>query len=117
MSHQATLGGRQLTFEKIKVAHALEEVIYWVPPSQLQGTCDSTFESHDVQDNHLPCIVDVTSDLDYFFLTDECYDLIFETERLDIVRVNFVRDYHEVCFDMSYLCASNDLKTDFVITE
>ncbi|XP_020875338.1 uncharacterized protein LOC110226860 [Arabidopsis lyrata subsp. lyrata] len=120
LSLRAALEGRELTFYEIREAHALEKVIYWVPPSELEGTCNSTFEIYDFEDIHMPCIEDMTSSLHTPFLIDECYDLICESQRLDILRAeNVSRDYHELCFDIEYHCALNvhDLEFKFSMPE
>ncbi|KAG7552293.1 Integrase catalytic core [Arabidopsis thaliana x Arabidopsis arenosa] len=120
LSLRAALEGRELTFYEIREAHALEKVIYWVPPSELEGTCNSTFESYDFEDIHMPCIEDMTSSLHTPSLIDECYDLICESQRLDILRAeNVSRDYHELCFDIEYHCALNvhDLEFKFSMPE
>lgn len=117
ISHRASLEGRELTFDEIRVAHALEEVIYWVPPTQLEGTYDSSFEFHDDEDSHMPCNEDTTSSLDTLMLIDDCYDLICETQRLDTLRVEkLARDYHEASFDINYLCASSIHDLEFSIS-
>lgn len=109
MSYRATLEGRELTFFEIMVAQDLQEVVYWVPPFQLQGICDLTFEFQDYEDSHMLCVGDIAYDLSFSMLIDECYDLICETQRLDTLRIEkFARDYHEICFDISYLCTLND---------
>lgn len=59
-------------------------------------------------------IEDIAFDFDSSELIKECLNLICETQREDDLRVeNLARDYHEICFDMNYLCASNDLESDF----
>ncbi|KAG7559166.1 hypothetical protein ISN45_Aa05g007720 [Arabidopsis thaliana x Arabidopsis arenosa] len=77
LSHRASCEGREITFYEEQEAHALEKVIYWVPQSELEGTCVSTLEIHDVEDIQLSCIEDVTSSLHTPMIIDECYDLIF----------------------------------------
>uniref|UniRef100_A0A1J3EAI5 Uncharacterized protein n=1 Tax=Noccaea caerulescens TaxID=107243 RepID=A0A1J3EAI5_NOCCA len=120
MSHRAALEGRELTFYEIGIAQALEEVIYWVPPCPLEGTCDSTVETHDYEDSHIPCIDVVASSVYTPILIDECHDLICETHRLDTLRVEkLTRDYHEICFDINHLSALNahDLEFKFPVLE
>ena len=42
MSHRATLEGRELTDTEIRMTQQIKEVFYWVPPTQLEGICNST---------------------------------------------------------------------------
>ncbi|KAG7559332.1 hypothetical protein ISN45_Aa05g009290 [Arabidopsis thaliana x Arabidopsis arenosa] len=120
LSHRAACEGREVTFYEEQEARALEKVIYWVPPSELEGTCVSTLEIHDVEDIQMSCIEDVTSSLHTSMIIDECYDLICESTRLDTLRAaKLVRDYHEICFDIEYHCALNvhDLEFKFSMPE
>ncbi|KAF3602206.1 hypothetical protein F2Q69_00037346 [Brassica cretica] len=115
MSHRATLEGRELTGIEIKMAQQLKEVFYWVPPTQLEGICNSTLELH-FEDICLPCVEEIASDLNSHVLINECLDLICETRKLDDLRVEkLVRDHIEVCFDKNYLCASIDLNYVFLM--
>jgi len=115
MSHRATLEGRELTGIEIRMAQQLKEVFYWVPPTQLEGICNSTLELH-FEDICLPCVEEIASDLNSHVLINECLDLICETRKLDDLRVEkLVRDHIEVCFDKNYLCASIDLEYEFLM--
>ncbi|KAG7585049.1 hypothetical protein ISN45_Aa02g004240 [Arabidopsis thaliana x Arabidopsis arenosa] len=116
LSHRAACEGIEVTFYEEQEARALEKVIYWVPPSELEGTCVSTLEIHDVEDIHMPCIEDVTSSLHTPMIIDECYNLICESQQLDTLRAaKLARDYHDICFDIEYHCALNvhDLEFKF----
>ncbi|KAF3581655.1 hypothetical protein DY000_02030073 [Brassica cretica] len=117
MSHRATLEGRELTGIEIIMAQQLKEVFYWVPPTQLEGICNSTLELH-VEDIFLPCVEEIASDLNSHVLINECLDLICETRKLDDLRVEkLARDHIEVCFDKNYLCASIDLESDILMLD
>ncbi|KAG5414908.1 hypothetical protein IGI04_002475, partial [Brassica rapa subsp. trilocularis] len=75
----------------------IEEVLYWVPPTQLEDTA---------------------SDLNYLLLINECLDLICETIKPDDLRVEkLARIYLEICFYKNYLCASIDVESDFFMRE
>ncbi|KAG7536524.1 hypothetical protein ISN44_As13g004680 [Arabidopsis suecica] len=52
LSLRAACDGKELTFFEEQEARPLEKVIYWVPPSELECTCVSTLEIHDVEDIH-----------------------------------------------------------------
>ncbi|KAG7543743.1 hypothetical protein ISN45_Aa07g036240 [Arabidopsis thaliana x Arabidopsis arenosa] len=120
LSHRAACEGREVTFYEEQEAHALEKVIYWVPPSELEGTCVPSLEIHDVEDIHMPCIEDVNSSLHTPMIIDECYDLICESQQLDTLRAEkLARDYHEICFDIEYHCALkvHDLEFKFSMPE
>lgn len=120
LSLRAGYEGRELTSYEIREANELKKVIYWVPPSQLEGTCDSTFEIHDFKDFHMPCIEDVTFSLHTPKIINECYDLICESQHLDNLRAEkLARDYHEIFFDIEYHCALNvhDLEFKFSMPE
>ena len=100
---RAELEGRDVTQYEFDVAYALKEVMYWVPPTQLEGIYNSTLEL-EFEDICLPCVEDIASDLDSLVLINECLDLICETRKLDELRVEkLVRDHIEVCFDKNYL--------------
>ncbi|KAF3534193.1 hypothetical protein DY000_02037461 [Brassica cretica] len=71
MSHRATLEGRELTGIEIRMAQQLKEVFYWVPPTQLEGICNSTLELH-FEDICLPCVEEIASDLNSHVLINEC---------------------------------------------
>ncbi|KAG2323326.1 hypothetical protein Bca52824_016539 [Brassica carinata] len=119
---RADLEGREVTQYEFNVAYDLKEVMYWVPPPQLEGTSLSTLELQ-FQEICLPCEIDSVNfgshnahDLDSLVLINECLDLICETRKLDDLRLEkLVRDHIEVCFDKSYLCASFDLESEFFI--
>ncbi|KAG7552283.1 hypothetical protein ISN45_Aa06g028830 [Arabidopsis thaliana x Arabidopsis arenosa] len=120
ISHRAACEGRELTFLEEQEAHALEKVIYWIPPSELEGTCVPSLEIHDVEDIHMPCIEDVNSSLHTPMIIDECYDLICESQQLATLRAEkLARDYHEICFDIEYHCALkvHDLEFKFSMPE
>ena len=117
MSHRATLEGRELTGIQIRMAQQLKEVFYWVPPTQLEGICNSILELH-FEDICLPCVEEIASDLNSHVLINECLDLICETRKLDDLRVEkLVRDHIEVYFDKNYLCASIDLESEFLMLD
>ena len=117
MSHRATLEGRELTGIEIRMAQQLKEVFYWVPPTQLEGICNSTLELH-FEDICLPCVEEIASDLNSHVLINECLDLICETRKLDDLRVEkLARDHIEVCFVKNYICASFDLESNFLMLE
>ncbi|KAF3604726.1 hypothetical protein F2Q69_00033510 [Brassica cretica] len=117
MSHRATLEGRELTCNEIRMAQQLKEVFYWVSPTQLEGICNSTLELH-FEDICLPCVEEIASDLNSHVLINECLDLICETKKLDDLRVEkLARDHIEVCFDKNYLYASIDLESDILMLD
>ena len=88
--------------------------MYWVPPLQLEGTSISTLELQ-LKEFCLPCGENIAHD-DSHVLINECLDLIYETRKLDELRMEkLVRDHIEVCFDKSYLCASFDLESEFFL--
>jgi len=64
------------TFLEEHEAYVLEKVMYWIPPSKLEGTWFSILEIHDFEDIQMPCIEDVNSSLHTPMIIDECYDLI-----------------------------------------
>ncbi|KAL0730305.1 hypothetical protein Bca4012_026398 [Brassica carinata] len=106
---------REVTQNEFDVAYDLKEVMYWVPPLQLEGTSISTLELQ-LEEICLPCGENIAHDLDSHVLINECLDLICETRKLDELRIEkLVRDHIEVCFDKSYLCASFDLESEFFI--
>ena len=112
---RAELEGREPTMYEFDVAYDLKEVIYWVPPTQLEGICNQTLELQ-FENICLPCVEDIPSDLNTQFLINECLDLICETRKLDDLRVEkLVRIHLEVCFDKNYLCSSIDLESDFMM--
>ena len=114
---QAELEGREVTQYEFNVAYDLKEVMYWVPPPQLEGISISTLELK-LEEICLPCGEDNAPDLDSLVLINECLDLICETKKLDELRIEkLVRDHIEVCFDKSYLCASFDLESEFFILD
>lgn len=43
---RAELEGRELTMYEIDVAFDLKDVIYWAPPTQLEGICNPTLKLH-----------------------------------------------------------------------
>ncbi|KAF3534135.1 hypothetical protein DY000_02041830 [Brassica cretica] len=117
MSHRATLEGRELTSIEIRMAQQLKEVFYWVPPTQLEGICNSTLELH-FEDICLPSVEEIASDLNSHVLINKCLDLICETRKLDDLRVEkLVKDHIEVCFDKNYLCASIDFESEFLMLD
>ncbi|KAL0854045.1 hypothetical protein Bca101_059197 [Brassica carinata] len=106
---------REVTQHEFDVAYDLKEVMYWVPPLQLEGTSISTLELQ-LEEICLPCGENIAHDPDSLELINECLDLICETRKLDELRIEkLVRDHIEVCFDKSYLCASFDLESEFFI--
>ncbi|KAF3567213.1 hypothetical protein DY000_02015345 [Brassica cretica] len=113
----ATLEGRELTGIEIIMAQQLKEVFYWVPPTQLEGICNSTLELH-FEVVCLPCVEEIASDLNSHVLINEYLDLICKTRKLDDLRVeNLVRDHIEVCSDKNYLCASIELESEFLMLD
>ena len=114
---RAELEGREITMCEMDVAYNLKEVIYWIPPTQLEGICNPTLELH-VEDICLPCVGDIASDLNSHVFINECLDLICATRKLDELRVEKLpRDHTEVCFDKNYLCASVDLEYEFLMLD
>lgn len=112
---QAELEGREVTQYEFNVAYDLKEVMYWVPPPQLEGTRISTLELQ-LEELCLPCGENIAHDLDSLVLINECLDLICETRKLDELRIEkLARDHIEVCFDKNYLCASIDLEYEFLM--
>jgi len=112
---QAELEGREVTQYEFNVAYDLKEVMYWVPPPQLEGTRISTLELQ-LEELCLPCGENIAHDLDSLVLINECLDLICETRKLDELRMEkLARDHIEVCFDKNYLCASIDLEYEFLM--
>ncbi|KAF8104415.1 hypothetical protein N665_0172s0046 [Sinapis alba] len=106
---RAEFEGREVTTDEVKKAYDLKEVIYWVPPTQLEGICNSNLELH-FENICLPCVEEIAPDLNCLVLISECLDLICETRKLDDLRVEkLARDHIEVCFNKNYLCASIDL--------
>ena len=109
--------GRDVTQYEFDVAYALKEVMYWVPPPQLEGTRISTLELQ-LEELCLPCGENIAHDLDSLVLINECLDLICETRKLDELRIEkLARDHIEVCFDKNYLCASIDLESEFLMLD
>ncbi|KAJ4875989.1 Uncharacterized protein Rs2_41007 [Raphanus sativus] len=102
---RAEFEGREVTLDEVDAARALNEVMYWAPPLQLEGI-----------EICLPCGENNAHDLDSLVLINECLDLICETRKLDELRLEkLVRDHIEVCFDKSYICASFNLESEFFI--
>ncbi|KAG5380304.1 hypothetical protein IGI04_028146, partial [Brassica rapa subsp. trilocularis] len=115
ITDQAELEGREVTQYEFNVAYDLKEVMYWVPPPQLEGTRISTLELQ-LEELCLPCGENIAHDLDFLVLINECLDLICETRKLDELRIEkLARDHIEVCFDKNYLCASIDLEYEFLM--
>ncbi|KAL0734341.1 hypothetical protein Bca4012_010551 [Brassica carinata] len=113
----AELEGREVTQYEFDVAYNLKEVMYWVPPTQLEGICNSTLELH-FEDICLPCVEDVASNLNSHVLIIECLDQICETRKLDDLRIaKLVRDQIEVYFTKNYLYASMDLESEFLMLD
>ncbi|KAJ4885562.1 Uncharacterized protein Rs2_35655 [Raphanus sativus] len=112
---RAELEGRDITKYEFNVAYDLKEVMYWIPPLQLEGIEISTLKLQ-LEEICLPCGENNVHDLDSLVLINECLDLICETWMLDEFRLEkLVRDHIEACFDKSYLCASFDLESEFFI--
>ncbi|RID50806.1 hypothetical protein BRARA_H01509 [Brassica rapa] len=112
---RSELEGREVTQYEFNVAYDLKEVMYWVPPPQLEGTSISTLKLQ-LEEICLPCGENIAHDLDSLVLINECLDLICETRKLDELRIEkLARDHIEVCFDKNYLCASIDLEYEFSI--
>ncbi|KAF8052059.1 hypothetical protein N665_1615s0003 [Sinapis alba] len=106
---RAEFEGREVTTDEIKKAHDLKEVIHWVPPTQLEGICNSNLELH-FENICLPYVEEIAPNLNCLVLINECLDLICETRKLDDLRVEkLARDHIEVCFNKNYLCDSIDL--------
>ncbi|KAG5400473.1 hypothetical protein IGI04_015080 [Brassica rapa subsp. trilocularis] len=115
ITDQAELEGREVTQYEFNVAYDLKEVMYWVPPPQLEGTRISILELQ-LEELCLPCGENIAHDLDSLVLINECLDLICETRKLDELRIEkLARDHIEVCFDKNYLCASIDLEYEFLM--
>ncbi|WZZ77357.1 hypothetical protein YC2023_097929 [Brassica napus] len=108
---------REVTQYELDAACALNEVMYWAPPLQLEGIEISTLKLQ-LEEICLPCGENNISGLNSLVLMNECLDLICETKKLDELRIEkLVRDHIEVCFDKSYLCASFDLESEFFILD
>ncbi|KAF2537780.1 hypothetical protein F2Q68_00021661 [Brassica cretica] len=114
---RAEFEGREVTQYEFDAACAFDEVMYWVPPSQLEGTSISTLELK-LEEICLSCGENNAPDLDSLFLINECLDLMCETRKLDDLRVEkLARDHIEVCFVKNYICASFDLESNFLMLE
>lgn len=114
---RAEFEGRDVNQYEFDAACALDEVMYWVPPPQLEGISISTLELK-LEEICLPCGEDNAPDLDSLVLINECLDLICETRKLDELRVEkLVKDHIEVCFVKNYICASFDLESNFLLLE
>ena len=99
---RADLEGRDLTMYEIDVAFDLKEVIYWAPPTQLEGICNPTFKLY-FENICLHCVEDIASHLNSQLLINECLDLIYETRKLDDLTVKKLARIHlEVYFDKNY---------------
>ncbi|KAL0759373.1 hypothetical protein Bca101_075523 [Brassica carinata] len=108
---------REVTQYELDAACALNEVMYWAPPLQLEGIEISTLKLQ-LEEICLPCGENNISGLNSLVLMNECLDMICETKKLDELRIEkLVRDHIEVCFDKSYLCASFDLESEFFILD
>lgn len=95
--------------------------LYHVPPSQIEGTYNSTLQSHSSVDYELSSLKELSSSLDTSMcireasyrlenslLIDECCALISESEKLESLKIERLsRNYHEVCFDIDYLNTLN----------
>ncbi|KAL0773117.1 hypothetical protein Bca101_038268 [Brassica carinata] len=114
---RAEFEGRDVNQYEFDAACALDEVMYWVPPPQLEGISISTLELK-LEEICLPCGEDNPPDLDSLFLINECLDLICETRKLDELRVEkLAKDHIEVCFVKNCICASFDLESKFFLLE
>ncbi|KAJ4906675.1 Uncharacterized protein Rs2_10333 [Raphanus sativus] len=112
---RAELEGREVTKYEFNVAYDLKEVMDWAPPLQLEGIEISILELQ-FEKICSPCGENIAHDHDSLVLINECLDLICETRKLDELRIEkLARDHIEVCFDKSYLCASFDLESEFLI--
>lgn len=99
---RADLEGRDLTMYEIDVAFDLKEVIYWAPPTQLEGICNPTLKLY-FENICLRCVEDIASHLNSQLLINECLDLIYETRKLDDLTVKKLARIHlEVYFDKNY---------------
>ncbi|WZZ58791.1 hypothetical protein YC2023_058898 [Brassica napus] len=114
---RAEFEGRDVNQSEFDAACALDEVMYWVPPPQLEGISISTLELK-LEEICLPCGEDNAPDLDSLVLINECLDLICETRKLDELRVEkLAKDHIEVCFVKNCICASFDLESKFFLLE
>ncbi|XP_056845529.1 uncharacterized protein LOC130496901 [Raphanus sativus] len=112
---RAELEGREVTKYEFNVAYDLKEVMDWAPPLQLEGIEISILELQ-FEKICLPCGENIAHDHDSLVLINECLDMICETRKLDELRIEKLARVHiEVCFDKSYLCASFDLESEFLI--
>ncbi|KAL0876513.1 hypothetical protein Bca101_026218 [Brassica carinata] len=110
---RAEFEGRDVTNDECRDAYDLKEV----PPTQLEGICNSTLELH-FEDICLTCVEDIASDFNSHVLINKCLDPICETRKLDGLRVEkLARDHIEVCFDKNYLCALIDLESEFLMLD
>ncbi|WZZ85511.1 hypothetical protein YC2023_114090 [Brassica napus] len=117
IKERAEFEGRDVYQYEFDVACALDEVMYWVPPPQLEGTSISTLELK-LEEICLPCGEDNAPDPDSLVLINECLNLICETRKLDELRVEkLAKDHIEVCFVKNYICASFDLESNFLLLE
>jgi len=108
---------REVTQYELDAACALNEVMYWAPPLQLEGIEISTLKLQ-LEEICLPCGENNISGLNSLVLINECLDLICETRKLDELRVEkLVKDHIEVCFVKNYICASFDLESNFLLLE
>ncbi|KAL0684782.1 hypothetical protein Bca4012_051630 [Brassica carinata] len=87
---------REVTQYELDAACALNEVMYWAPPLQLEGIEISTLKLQ-LEEICLPCGENNISGLNSLVLMNECLDLICETKKLDELRIEkLVRDHIEV---------------------
>src|SRR5690606_14778653 len=90
---------REVTQCEFEAACALNEVMYWAPPLQLEGIEISTLKLQ-LEEICLPCGGNNAYDLDSLVLIDECLNLLCETQKLDDLRVEkLVNDHFAVCFE------------------
>ncbi|KAL0643404.1 hypothetical protein Bca4012_041694 [Brassica carinata] len=86
---------REVTQYELDAACALNEVMYWAPPLQLEGIEISTLKLQ-LEEICLPCGENNISGLNSLVLMNECLDLICETKKLDELRIEkLVRDHIE----------------------
>ncbi|KAF2574892.1 hypothetical protein F2Q70_00003030 [Brassica cretica] len=109
---RAELEGRDVTQYEFDVAYALREVMYWVPPTQLEGIYNSTLEL-EFEDICLPCVEDIASDLDSLVLINKCLDLICETRKLDEPLLELADLGDELEVDKLFLEIENPLVKNF----
>lgn len=97
-SYRASLEGREITIDDIMSAQTMKEVI--------EGTCDTTLE---IYRDILMFIDGILSSLPTPMSIDECYDIIYESLRLDILWFEQRLEFYKECEN-----TLSDLKVEFL---